>query len=434
MSTDAVTAGRPARVTSTSGPRAEIVVVGGGPAGLMAAEVAAAGGAAVTLFDAMPSCGRKFLLAGKGGLNLTHGEPRAAFQARYGDVPTPFAEALAAMDGMAVRAWAADLGIETFVGSSGRVFPRDLKAAPLLRRWLRRLRAAGVSFVPRARLVAVAPGPKLRFDCADGAREVDAAAVVLALGGASWPALGSRGDWVEWLRAAGVDVSPLVAANVGFACAWSSHMLARHAGAAVKNVRVRVGDAGTAIAGEFRVVDYGVEGQAIYALGPALRAALDRDGTAELLVDLAPARSEQRLNSELARPRGRHSFSHHLARRAGIDGVKATLLREVLPDAASAAPATLARVIKSLPLRLTATRPVAEAISSAGGVRFAALDAHFMLRALPGVFCAGEMLDWEAPTGGYLLTGCFASGRAAGAGALAWLAAQPPRGDDVGRG
>jgi uncharacterized flavoprotein (TIGR03862 family) len=390
----------------------------------MAAEVLSSSGAQVTVYDAMPSPGRKFLLAGVGGMNLTHSEPRTAFIARYGARRAQIEPLLDTFGPDALRAWACGLGIDTFVGSSGRVFPKDMKAAPLLRAWLHRLRTAGVRLQVRHRWLGWGEAGALRFATPQGGIQVHADAVVLALGGGSWARLGSDGAWVPLLAQRGIDVAPLLPANCGFDVGWSEHFRTRHAGEPVKPVIAGVRDASGAKLrqqGEFVVTATGVEGGVIYALSPALREAIAAAGGTTLWLDLVPGRDAQQLAAALAKPRGKHSLANHLRRQAGIAGVKAGLLREILLAEVFTDPERLAAAIKALPLRLLAPRPLDEAISSAGGVRFEALDERLMLRALPGVFCAGEMLDWEAPTGGYLLTACFASGRAAGLGALAWL-------------
>ena len=403
-----------------------VAVIGGGPAGLMAAETLAAAGVQVDVYDAMASVGRKFLLAGKGGMNITHSEPYADFVQRYRDRHMQVGDWLDAFDADAVRAWIHDLGIETFVGTSGRVFPLEMKAAPLLRAWLHRLKESGVRFHMRQRWLGWQDG-RLRFATPDGERLVDADATILALGGASWARLGSDGAWVPLLRERGVGVAPLVPANCGFDTGWSVHFSSRFAGAPLLTVAAGVhGDDG-AIAwrkGQFVVTQGGVEGSLVYALSAPLRDAIARDGTATLWLDLVPDHSAQRVFDEVTRGRGSRSMSSHLQSRLGIKGVKAGLLHECLSKADYADPARLAAAIKALPVTLLRTRPIDEAISSAGGVQFDALDGQSaMLRTLPGVFVAGEMVDWEAPTGGYLLTACFASGRAAGRGALAWLGA-----------
>jgi uncharacterized flavoprotein (TIGR03862 family) len=414
------------------------VVVGGGPAGLMAAERLAAAGAEVHLYDAMRSVGRKFLLAGKGGLNLTHSESFEAFVTRYGPRRDEVEVLLRRFDPQALRDWVAGLGIDTFVGSSGRVFPKDMKAAPLLRAWLHRLRGQGVQFHMRHRclgLVEAAPDAlALRFDTPLGESAVSASVVVLALGGASWSRLGSDGAWVPWLQARGVPVAPLRPSNCGFEVAgaahrggagWSEHFRSRCAGQALKSVAVECRDAsGTRWrqAGEFVITEYGVEGSLVYAASSQLRDAIDADGQATLCLDLLPARSLEWVQAELAHPRGSRSLSTHLKTRLGLAGVKAAVLHEMLDKVTLADTTQLARKIKALPLVLRRPRPIDEAISSAGGVRFDAMDGSLMLRSVPGVFCAGEMLDWEAPTGGYLLSACFASGLVAGEGARDWLA------------
>jgi uncharacterized flavoprotein (TIGR03862 family) len=398
-----------------SGLRA--IVIGAGPAGLMAAEVLAAAGVAVDVYDAMPSAGRKFLMAGKSGLNLTHAEPFDAFVARYRERQDWVEPWLRAFDARALREWAHGLGVDTFVGSSGRVFPEGMKAAPLLRAWLHRLRAAGVRFHMRHRWIGW-EGDALVFD--NGTKVgAGGTAIIYALGGGSWARLGSDGAWVPRLRERGVEVARLRPANCGFEVAWSDHFREKFAGQPVKTVTAMFD--GNVRQGEFVVSRHGVEGSLIYAFSAALRDVIEHDGCATLRLDLAPGKSLERLTQEIAHPRGARSMASHLQSRAGIAGVKAGLLRECATKEDFADPVRLAAVIKALPLRLVAPRALDEAISSAGGVTAAALDAQLMLKALPGVFCAGEMLDWEAPTGGYLLTACIASGRAAGQGALAWL-------------
>jgi uncharacterized flavoprotein (TIGR03862 family) len=399
----------------------------------MAAEVLAEGGAAVDLYDAMPSVGRKFLLAGKGGLNLTHGEPPERFVTRYGERQREVGAWLAAFGAAQLREWATGLGVETFVGTSGRVFPRDMKAAPLLRAWLHRLRGQGVRLHMRHRWVGWESPTVLRFESPASAQRIEADAVVLALGGASWPRLGSDGAWWPRLQQAGVDVAPLRPSNCGFevtgrdGAGWSAHFVERHAGEALKNVAVEVRDADGSTwrqQGECVVTAYGVEGTLVYAASARLRHQLDVTGRATLWLDLLPAWALERVQAELQRPRGPRSLSTHLKSRLKLAGVKAALLHELLDKATLVDPLKLAAAIKAMPLALKAARPIDEAISSAGGVRFDAMDESLMLRARPGVFCAGEMLDWEAPTGGYLLTAAMASGRAAGTGALAWLASK----------
>ncbi len=397
-----------------------VAIVGAGPAGLMAAEVLAGRGHAVHVYDAMPSVGRKFLLAGKGGLNLTHAEPAPAFVGRYGARAAVLAPRLADFGADALRAWAHALGVDTFVGTSGRVFPQEMKAAPLLRAWLHRLRGQGVQFHMRHCWTGWDENGALVFD---NGHRVQPQATVLALGGASWPQLGSNGAWVPWLAARGVDVAPLVPANCGFDVGWSEHFRSRFEGAPLKSVAIAVD--GWRQAGEFVVTAGGVEGSLVYAASARLRDALARDGTAVFSLDLLPARPLEWVERELRHPRGTRSLSSHLNSRLHLEGVKAGLLWERVPKAEQADPAVFAQRIKALPVRVTAPRPIAEAISTAGGVRFEALDEHLMLRAVPGTFVAGEMLDWEAPTGGYLLTACFTTGRAAGLGAAEWLAGRP---------
>lgn len=407
-----------------SAPR--LAIVGGGPAGLMAAEVACRAGVAVDVYEAKGSVGRKFLIAGKGGLNLTHSDPFDRFVARYRERADAVAGWLRDFDADALRAWARAQGVDTYVGTSGRVFPLDRKAAPLLRGWVRRLKDEGVRFHVQHRWQGWDADGALRFVTPDGEMHAQADATVLAMGGGSWPELGSDGAWVAPLAARGVDIAPLQPANCGFDIAWTPYFAERHAGAPLKPVVAHWtdvhGDA-HALQGECVASAHGIEGSLVYALAADLRALIDRDGAATLYLDLVPGRDQARLQAELARPREGRSLSEHLRRQAGVTGVKAALLHEVLDKAALGDPAVLAATLKRLPLRLLRPRPIAEAISSAGGVRLEALDEHLMLRALPGTFCAGEMLDWEAPTGGYLLTACFASGLRAGRGAVDWLRA-----------
>ena len=401
-----------------------VAVIGGGPAGLMAAEVlSAAPDVQVDLFDAMPSVGRKFLMAGKGGMNITHSEADSAFRARYGARADRIAPLLDAFGPAEIQNWIHGLGIETFVGSSGRVFPTDMKAAPLLRAWLHRLREAGVRFHVRHRWTGFVPPANVRsaltFSTPDGERCVEADAVLLALGGGSWAKLGSDGRWVTLLERAGVPVAPLRPANCGFDLAWSAHLRERFAGQPVKPVEAFFIDADGREhrrKGEFVVTETGVEGGLIYALSAPLRDTIAASGAATLFLDLLPSHDLSRVIAEVAHPRGSRSLSSHLHSRLGLMGAKAALLYECLSREVIDDPQKLAAAIKALPLRLLAPRPLDEAISSAGGVCFEALDDSLMIRALPSVFCAGEMLDWEAPTGGYLLTACLASGRAAGKG------------------
>jgi len=413
----------------------KVAVIGGGPAGLMAAEVLVRGGVRVDVYDAMPTVGRKLLRAGKGGLNITHAEPADDFLSRYG---ARRAELQPLLDGFgpdALREWAHGLGIPTFVGSSGRVFPADMKAAPLLRAWLHRLREAGVHFHLRHRWRGWAdesPGGKiiaLRFatagvDAVGSEVVAHADAVVLALGGGSWARLGSDGAWVPLFAQRGIPVAPLRPANCGFDAGWSAHFREKFAGHPLKSVSVSFTDAAGhshSRRGDVMVTANGVEGGPIYALSAMLRDEIEARGEAVIRIDLAPGKNLQRVIAEIDHPRGSRSMSSHLQSRANIRGVQSGLLRELLPKEDFDHPERLAAAIKSLPLRLVAPRPLDEAISSAGGVVFEALDEHLMVRNLPGVFCAGEMLDWEASTGGYLLTACFASGHHAGRGVMEWL-------------
>ena len=400
-----------------------LAVIGGGPAGLMAAEVAAEAGLEVSVFDAMPSVGRKFLIAGKGGMNITHAEPLAAFKRRYAGREAVISPLLDAFGPDQLRDWIHALGIETFVGTSGRVFPREMKAAPLLRAWLHRLRGQGVRFHVRHRWLGWSDEGELRFSTPEGTSLIQADAVILALGGGSWAKLGSDGAWVPLLAGRGVPVAPLKPANCGFDVAWSPYFSERFAGHPVKSVVASVGELRQQ--GEFNITAGGIEGGLIYALSAPLRDALAAGKAAVLTLDLAPGRSLERLTAELSRPQGRDSLANHLRRRVGIEGVKAGLLREFSPFFGLTAE-VLAAAIKALPVPVTATRPLDEAISTAGGVMFDGLDAGLMVRRQPGLFCAGEMLDWEAPTGGYLLTACMASGRTAASSAVAWLEKQLP--------
>jgi len=417
-------------------PAPRVVVVGGGPAGLMAAEVLVAGGAQVDLFDAMPSVGRKFLLAGKGGLNLTHSEPLPAFVGRYAERADEVGRWLQALGPQDLRDWAAALGIATFVGSSGRVFPAEMKAAPLLRAWLHRLRAAGVRFHMRHRWLPGGLAPvdgvhHLRFESPAGEQQAEADAVLLALGGGSWARLGSDGAWLPALQAAGLDSASLKPSNCGFDIGWSEHLVAKHAGAPLKGVLLDFTDR---LGRQFRrkgecvLTKTGLEGSLVYAASALLRDEIEASGTATLQLDLLPERPLDALTEALARGRGARSLANHLKEQAGVHGVKAGLLREGVDSAEwnehSRDAAWLAQRIKALPLTLRAARPIDEAISTAGGVRLEALDEALRWRAHPSVACAGEMLDWEAPTGGYLLTASFASGVVAARGLLAGWAAR----------
>ncbi len=399
-----------------------VAVVGAGPAGLMAAEVLSRHGQPVEVFDAMPSAGRKFLLAGKGGLNLTHSEPFDAFVSRYAGRRVQVEPWLKDFDATALREWAHGLGTATFVGTSGRVFPVDMKAAPLLRAWLHRLRGDGVQFHMRHRFTGWTDDGALRFEMPLGERTLRPKAVVLALGGASWPQLGSDGAWVPLLRQRGVDVAELLPANCGFDVrgGWSEYFATRFAGQPFKSVAIRFQQFRRK--GEFVATATGVEGSLIYAASALLRDEIRSRGSATFELDLLPDRMIEQVRAEVAHPRGSRSLASHLKSRLHLDGIKLALLHELLPAEILRDPTRLAAAIKALPVTLTAARPIEEAISSAGGVRLEALDTNLMLRASPAVFCAGEMLDWEAPTGGYLLAACFASGRAAALGTLRFLA------------
>lgn len=403
-----------------------LAIVGGGPAGLMAAETARAAGLVVDVYDAKGSVGRKFLIAGKGGLNLTHSDPPELFASRYRERADVVAPWLREFGPEHLREWARGFGVDTFVGSSGRVFPADLKAAPLLRGWVRRLREQGVDFHVHHRWTGWGKDGALAFETKDRGRVfVQADAVLFALGGGSWPELGSDGAWVAPLREAGIEIATLAPSNCGFDVPWTEHFSSRFAGQPLKQVAIRCDAAGIrhALRGEFVVTSTGVEGSLVYAVSAPLRDAIAREGEVLVHLDLAPDRTLERLRADLAKEDRGRSLSERLRRRAGIDGVKAGLVYECLPKATRDDGATLATGIKSLPIRLQRPRPMAEAISTAGGVSFDALTVNLMAKTRPGVFFAGEMLDWEAPTGGYLLTACFASGKIAGRAAAEWLLA-----------
>lgn len=400
-----------------------VAIIGGGPTGLIGAEAAAAAGAHVELYDAMPSVGRKFLLAGKGGLNLTHSEQIDPFLSRYGARRSEIEPAIRSFSPDAIRAWARSLNVETFVGSSGRVFPSDLKAAPLLRAWLRRLRKTGVQFHVRHRWCGWNERGNLLFSTPKGLQTVQADAVVLALGGGSWPHLGSDAAWVHILAEQKVPIAPLKPANCGFDVQWSEHFRTKFAGHPVKTVRITVKTIDDAVLqrmGEFVITANGVEGGVIYTICASIRDIIAAKGTATVWLDLVPDRTLQRLTADLSAPRGKRTIATHLKRRAGIAGVKVGLLYEAVSKHVWSEPARLAEALKCFPLTFVRPRPLEEAISTAGGVSFEALDTKLMLRSRPGVFCAGEMLDWEAPTGGYLLTACLATGRLAGCAAAKW--------------
>jgi uncharacterized flavoprotein (TIGR03862 family) len=396
----------------------KIAIIGGGPSGLSAAEVLSASGHAVSVYDAMPTFARKFLLAGKSGLNITHSEDYERFATRFGNANPRLRAALDAFTPADIRAWASDLGSETFVGSSGRVFPDVMKASPLLRAWLARLEARGVSFFTRHRWMGFAEDGH-NFEAPDGHKTISCDATLLALGGASYPRLGSDAGWVSLLSERGVAIAPFQPANCGFDVAWSEIFRDRFAGEPLKSVTA-TSRAGT-FPGEFVISKHGIEGSLIYAHSAALRDDLLSHGEAKLTIDLAPGRTADRLSRDLTRQDAKMSFSNRLRKGAGLDGVKAALLRELLPETDRNDAQKLAAAIKSLAIPLLRPRPIAEAISSAGGIAFSEIDETYMLKHLPGIFAAGEMLDWEAPTGGYLLTACFATGRAAAKGIEAWL-------------
>lgn len=404
----------------------QVAIIGGGPAGLIAAEVLSQHNIRVDLFDAMPSVGRKFLQAGKGGMNLTHSEAFEPFVNRYRQRQNEMRPLLQTFGADQLRQWAHDLGFDTFVGSSGRVFPTDMRAAPLLRTWLQRLREAGVKFHVRHRWTGWDQQQQLVFATPESETTVKADAVLLALGGGSWSRLGSDGAWVPQLQQKGIAVAPLKAANCGFECDWSADFRSRFAGSPVKTVVASLTDRDgnrTERQGEFVITERGIEGSLIYVFAAELRDQLEQNGESTLTLDLLPHKTAERIEQEL-RSRGAKSLSTQLKSKIGIDGVKAGLLRECLSKETFTSERLLAQAIKQFPLRVLRTTPMDEAISTAGGVCFSALNEQLMLQTLPGVFCAGEMLDWEAPTGGYLLTGCFASGFTAGHGILQWLNAQ----------
>jgi uncharacterized flavoprotein (TIGR03862 family) len=396
-----------------------VAIIGGGPAGLMAAGVLSAQGITVHVFEAMPTVGRKFLLAGKSGLNLTHSEPHAKLRGRYSAAGTFLAPALDTFAAKDICDWAQGLGVETFAGTSGRIFPKAMKASPLLRAWLARLKQHGVHIHTRHRFNGFSKQGVV-LETPEGIVDFHCDAVLLALGGASWPRLGSNAGWMPLLEAKGIDMAPFRPANCGFDVSWSQDFHERFAGSPVKSVTA-TSDAGT-IKGEFVISQHGVEGSLIYAHAAALRDRLERAGQAALVLDLAPDRTAVRLASDLKKQKPKDSFSTRLRKGAGLEGVKASLLRECIIGVNQLNPEALASAIKALPLPIVRPRPIEEAISSAGGIRLVCLDDNYMLKALPGVFAAGEMLDWEAPTGGYLLTACLATGRMAAMGIVKFLA------------
>lgn len=396
----------------------------------MAADVLGQYGLQVDVYDAMPSVGRKFLMAGKGGLNISHSEPFDQFLSRYGSRQNVLKPMLEAFGPEALREWVHDLGIETFIGSSGRIFPADMKAAPLLRAWLRRLRQAGVNFHMKHQWLGWAEGEVFSqplFLTSEGELKVCSDALVLALGGGSWPKLGSTGAWISLLHEQDISIAPLRPSNCGFDVNWSAYFRHGFAGKPLKAVVISYADEhGVTVVrkGELIVTDNGLEGGVIYALSAQLRDRIEADGEAVITIDLVPDKSLESVVESLKLPRGKLSMANHLRKRIGLEKVKAGLLREIASKGDFESPVQLSSLIKALPIRLVATRPIEEAISSAGGIAFEALDEKLMLRAMPGVFCAGEMLDWEAPTGGYLLTACLASGRQAAEGVLDWFKLQ----------
>jgi len=389
----------------------------------MAADVLSQSGLKVDVFDAMPSMGRKFLMAGKGGMNISHSEILPQFLKRYGSSQADIAPILQQFGPASLLSWLQELGITTFIGSSGRIFPTDMKAAPLLRAWLHRLRMRGVKLHVRHHWLGFAGHDDLalEFSTPTGRQRINTDAVILALGGGSWPQLGSTGAWPPVLRQRGVTIAPLKPSNCGFETLWTEHFKSRYAGHPVKPVKIQLSAESDGQQGELIITEHGLEGGLLYALSAPLRAMLENTGQATIHLDLTPNLSAQQLRQRLSAPKAKQSLANHLRKTAGIDGVKAGLLHEVLTPADFQDIERLCSTIKALPITLTGIRPLAEAISSAGGVSFSALTEQLMLTAMPGCFCAGEMLDWEAPTGGYLLTACFASGHVAGNGVLQWL-------------
>jgi len=398
-----------------------VVVIGGGPAGLMVAEVISSHGVKVDVYDSMPSVGRKFLMAGKSGLNITHSEPFEQFVSRYGKRRTQIEPLLKVFGASELIDWLHGLGIETFVGTSGRVFPVGMKASPLLRAWIKRLKETGVEFHLRHKWVGWSEDKSLKFESPSGMKNIQADAVVLALGGGSWSRLGSSGEWVNWLDRAGVKIEPLKPSNCGFDVAWSQHFRNKFEGYPIKSVVLSFKDFHQP--GEFIVTKEGLEGGLIYAASALIRDEIYEKGSAFISLDLKPDRTLEWIKEKLSKPRGSRSMSSHLEKTLGIKGMKVGLLHEFVAKEDFANVERLARFIKALPVILAQPSPMDEAISTAGGVMFESLDQHLMLKNMPGVFCAGEMLDWEAPTGGYLLTACFSSGFVAGYDVLRWLRA-----------
>ncbi len=395
------------------------IVIGGGPAGLMAAEILSQHGVKVDVYDSMPSLGRKFLMAGKSGLNLTHAEPFEKFITRYGKRKKEIEKWLMDFTPDHLREWARGLGVETFVGTSGRVFPAQMKASPLLRAWLKRLSDAGVEFYPRHKWKGWNENKSLKFETPDGAKNIQAHVVILALGGGSWARLGSDGEWMGALNQLGVITAALRPSNCGFDVQWSDHLRAKFDGSPLKSVALSFKEFHQQ--GEFIITKEGVEGGLIYAASALLRDEIELHGGAVFHLDLAPDKTETQIVEKISKPRGSRSLASHLEKTLGLKGVKVALLHEFVSKDDFANMERLAAFIKALPIPVVAPRPLDEAISSAGGVSFDSLDENLMLKSIPGIFCAGEMLDWEAPTGGYLLSACFASGRWAALGALQWV-------------
>ncbi|UTW60303.1 TIGR03862 family flavoprotein [Kordiimonas sp. SCSIO 12603] len=397
----------------------EIAIIGGGPAGLMAAEVCAEVGFKPHIFERMPTPARKFLMAGKSGLNITHGEPLEKFLTRYSEGSEEIKLAIKAFTPSDMRVWADELGTETFVGSSGRVFPKVMKASPLLRAWLKKLENLGTTLHTRCHWQGWNDGA-LHFNTSEAPQYVKAKATILALGGSSWPKLGADGSWFPQLQQHGANTTEFQPSNCGFEVNWSDHFKERNAGEPIKNTILSFGP--DQVQGDFVISGYGLEGSAIYALSSHIRRAITSSAQpAVLTLDLTPDRSLERLRASLSKPKGKKSFSTHLKRTTGLSGVKAALIRECLDETTRNDPALLAAAIKALPIQLEAPRPIEEAISTAGGVMWNSVDKDLMLKAIPGTFCAGEMLDWDAPTGGYLLTACMAQGRQAAHGAIKYL-------------
>ncbi len=402
----------------------KVFVIGAGPAGLMAAERLAAHGIEVHVFDAKASAGRKFLLAGKSGLNISHAEELEGFLSRYQPLALSLETAIRQFDASAIRAWCLDLGIPSFVGTSGRIFPEGMKAAPLLRSFMSRLRKLGVHFHMRHRWIAWQENAAV-FATEDGEKSLQSDACIFALGGGSWPHLGSDGAWFGEFERNSIILEPLLSSNCGFEREWSTYFREKFAGVPLPSVRLTLTDVNGQVSskvGQFVVSEYGVEGSLIYAFSGKISTLIQREGHADIYLDLLPGKSFERVLQEISHPRGARSLSAHLKSRVGLHPIHTALLHECLDKVSMQDSLSLAKYLKHLPLKLLRARPIAEAISSAGGIAWEALDTHWMLREKPGVFCAGEMIAWDAPTGGYLLTACFATGRAAADGVLSYLA------------